>query len=526
MDELAIIQLALSRLKDNPFAYLTKIEYKQLDPTLRENWYQENRNHVKVCSICFGRTCHIDISEDPIVPCPYGTAEIIDVTDNDRYIYRFTLDRFLLSLQEKFNLAEDSVEYKHIHMLGSFNENDLEWQLAFTFGQYLDQSIGDVLLYKLRFPSTLTLLLVDDLPNLHAFEQSVLINYGVYVVTWYEGVEQQPEKLSSKYEAEIKLRQSFTKLTDGTESTKFLLKQLEKTATAGNMGDEFEDAVFTVIKNLFQTVIPFGAQFKGFAVPDGLATHTSLTPLPVLFYDCKSFKGPNYKDKPQTAMQANYYQDFLADFFHSNGYENLGFVIFSSHYPDDVKAHIRGSSQWQYVQNNCTIFFVDVESMMKAKQLLDEFSTHSNFDHHTFLNLCFLDQANDLKDTEVQGFYSKLFPASVHDHFRFVNALKIEIAIVAAFLAGVLSNRLPIEEEVTSLLKQAKHDNLTRKVRNPLASYFLRKFADMMKEDENVPHLHPLSVLLISKRFESNLCNACGEALVERVQDIARKKMG
>ena len=63
---------------------------------------------------------------------------------------------------------------------------------------------------------------------------------------------------------------------------KRLLATLEKAATSGD-GDWFEDEVYRLLKKIVPFVVPFGAQYKGFSVPDGMIFGGTAYPFPTLF---------------------------------------------------------------------------------------------------------------------------------------------------------------------------------------------------------------------------------------------------
>ena len=286
-------------------------------------------------------------------------------------------------------------------------------------------------------------------------------------------------------------------------------------------GDPFEEEVFAVCQHLFQTAQTFGGNLKGVAIPDGMLTDTTdSSSLPILFYDCKSFKGDEFKHKAEIPMQVNYYQDFLENFFSADKYENAGFIIFSSSYPDKVKASIEGSAQWRYVQEKCTVFFVNVDSLERVKDLIERYG-HS-VDRRTFLDICFLAKTSQLGERETQAYYEKLFPASEYSKFRFPTADQFEVAYVAAMVNDYVkkseSALAGLDVGLKQAIRQAQHENKKSRVRSAVIPPFAEDFVKATKNGTADSFLSPLSRLLILNRME-DLLRSYGEDQYEEEYD-------
>ena len=272
-------------------------------------------------------------------------------------------------------------------------------------------------------------------------------------------------------------------------------------------------------------VIPFGGQYKGFAVPDGLIANIRRhQKIPILFYDCKSFAGDKYRHKPDIPMQANYYQDFLEDFFVKGDHDNAGFIIFSSAFPEDVHRSITGSAQWNYVQSRCTIFFINVDSMEQLDALTGSYGYE--FDRQVLFDICFTDNLTALEDHEVTRAYEELFPASAYSAFRFVLSDQLVVAFVAACISQYEQVRKDglaiIDEGLQPIMRRAKHENLKRNITNPTLPEILQDFMQAVKDKRVNQFLNPLARLLILKRFENLAVLAMGEKqYMQQLSDAA-----
>lgn len=316
----------------------------------------------------------------------------------------------------------------------------------------------------------------------------------------------------------MQLRRTLYNLNLQSKSN-LIVSALRQAATTAQ-GDLFEEEIYRINKWAFQKVIPFGGQYKGFAVPDGLITNfCPQQKTSMLFYDCKSFAGDRYKPKAEIPMQANYYQDFLEDFFNEGDYDNAGFIIFSSAFPKDVQDSIRGSAQWKYVQGRCTLFFVNVESMEQLGDLTARYGYE--FDRQVLFDICFTDDLKDLGNDAVASIYAEQFPASAYTSFRFLASDQLVVAFIAACITQYQRVRqiglAALDEGLESLMLQAKHDEMKRKnIANPTVPEFLQDYVQAVKQKNSDSFLNPLARLLILKRLRRLAVDAFGPDLYAR----------
>lgn len=527
-NELCMMDTALKRLNNNPSSSVIHDEYQGFETHLAEKWYVKNNRNIKICSICSGRVCKLEITEFPFIPCPEGTGEIIAVRENDRICYNFDMERFFIHLCSSLNLPPNDIKnVGGCYVVGKVEHYQDTWDVLFSFSRNLTWLFGNyVIELSQHFSSAFKLVIVDEVPPLDKFQASVLLQMGIYLMAWRNVSKDTIQQIYETHSNDLQIRRDLMKA--GIQDNSMLVSALRRAATTAD-GDGFEEEVFNVCRWLFQRIIPFGKEYKGFAIPDGLITDTRENPMPLLFYDCKSFQGEEFKHKAQTPMQVNYYEDFINKFLKNESYINKGFIIFSSDFPDKVQSSITESAQWKFVQGKCKLFFINVEGLERAKQLIEMYGDNASFDSHVFLDICFHENLyQDIDSNSVlHEYYQKLFPALAYSAFRFLSAMQMEIGIIAGYLSGhyrLQDKMAGLEQKLKRAVQLAKHGNqLKKRIKRPTASILLKKIIDNITSGKEI-EFHPLSTLLILNYHEEDLMFSCGEErfIEEQVKAIEK----
>ncbi|MCV5426805.1 hypothetical protein OFM81_28495, partial [Escherichia coli] len=89
-----------------------------IENSLRDKWFTVLTMKSIACPIC-GNLCHLTFDEDDdFVICP-NTNEIIDITDEQRFKYRFKFDEFLCELQKEWKVERREGTYGGFSSIGS-----------------------------------------------------------------------------------------------------------------------------------------------------------------------------------------------------------------------------------------------------------------------------------------------------------------------------------------------------------------------------------------------------------------------
>jgi hypothetical protein len=505
--------------KSQPFRNLTHKEYLSLSDE-KELWFLQREKDTLVCSICLGRTCNVHFPpSQPFIPCPEGESNIIEVKDENRYTYAFDRESFYETFRSSLSKPYESKNtFSPFMMLGEYQDENYDWLVGFLPSHSIKTNVYACLEALKTSGKHVLLLFTDNKDWIDTSFQGVLSTHNIFIASWNHELTDVISKIYEDQKASLHVKESILQLNELEEDTTIEISALERAATTAD-GDGFEDEVYKVIRRVFQTVVPFGGQYKGFAVPDGLITQPNDTPFPVLFYDCKSFKGEEYKHKSQIPMQVNYYESFLEDFFTDQQVENAGFVIFSSSFPEEVQKQITGSAQWKYVEQNCNIYFISVPVLNRIEKLLNLFEAGGNFLSEDFFNLCFKQQTLLIKHPKSRKLYESLFGQNGFEHFYFLKEEQVEVALINSFLNYVLTlNKMEgLSRSLKVVVENALHENLSRKVEKPNLFYFNEVFLHQL--DSLVKELHPLSIYMILKRNEDDFYKILGEKKFNQIEE-------
>lgn len=524
--ETELLSKILYEIKGNPKALFPNQEWSAIWPTIKpqlvERWFEQVPMHSKLCERCLGRTCRIEFENiDHFIPCPHGVQEIIDITDVDRIKYRFEFNKFLNGIQAQLGLAESINSENHLQILGTYEWKEDYWQIVFAFNDAI--SIGSIINMRISNPASFSLVILDQQIILDDYELAKYASFGIFHTTWDQPLAEIIQRFYTNELHEMEIVRELSK-TEGISGV--LNEMLLKTATEGK-GTPFETAVYKAVKRLFQVVLPFGGSYSGFSVPDGLILDSDEQPFPTLFYDCKSFIGDSYKHKPEIAMQVNYYEGFLREFYAKVKYRRTGFAIIASSFPEAVQQQISGSAQWKYVFDNFKVFFMDISFLQSAMKFIDDFEVEGDqFIKLDFMRFCFDDDISKLSE-QAQSYYLKLYDQSVYTNNRFLNGEISEIAIVTALL-NKLDNQSGLDgvsKDLKSVLRMAKHENMERTVKRPVIFSFMNQFIEKIRNNTIFDDMHPLSILTILERNDDELSLQLGEELLNSIEDITIGKL-
>ncbi|ASI79567.1 hypothetical protein BA202_20725 [Bacillus cereus] len=522
--EQLFIEDILLRLKGNIYSYFSMYDYEKMDPNYKGRWIKRENANSKICNLCFNKNCRIEFEKDKrLLPCPHGIPEVIEINEEDRSNYHFEFSIFLEELSKGMETNGEINWIKQFHILGYTEYKKSNWKIMFTFGWKLEQAMGELIEIHLRNLTTFTLILVDEVPRLNSFYCSMLQNLGIFIENWKEYKTQILAEIYQQKRPQWEVRKELESLAVD-DMNKRLLATLEKAATSGD-GDWFEDEVYRLLKKIVPFVVPFGAQYKGFSVPDGMIFGGTAYPFPTLFYDCKSSTHDDYATKPEVAMQVNYYLDFLSHFHNqSQKYENSGFVIFADTFDEVSQKKITGSPQWKLVQEKGKLFYVDRRCLERIESFTEVSDMQMYINAVDVFNICFNEKINVMEDSQVQIYYEKLFPTSSLNKFRFLKPEQFEIAIIAAIINEFYRINIVngTRDDIAEGIRKAKHDNMVRKwIQQPNVFPFISIFIKLVKENK----LHPLSILLIAYRLRSSLQEALGQEGVMEIIYAAEDKI-
>ncbi|MBM7541289.1 hypothetical protein [Amphibacillus cookii] len=517
-----LVKDILQEIQSNEYKYFTEQEIQLLMERDKEilNWFKTKSLSSKSCSICFGRNCKVDFDkDDDFLPCPYGENEIIEITESDKVGYIFKMDALLHNIREVLGLEGERKRYSSFRYIGEKSIRDDNWSVAFSFGKYSNHSLGEAFEFHLQKSSIFTLIIFDEIPTYVSENNELLKQLGIYYIPFDLIQQDTIENLYEEFPDDIQIRKTLINVENEVSIEKVTVSELWKHATAGNKGDQFEDSVLQIIKKAFYNVIPFGSLYKGMAIPDGLIMNKNKEKISTLFYDCKSFSGDEYKHKAATPMQVNYYQSFLESFY-KQGYNNSGFVIFSSEYPDDVKKQITGSAQWDFVQQNNKVFFLSVRGLEKLDYLLKEFDSHDVLNTSVLFELLFERNGEYILSDSLKDKYYKLFHSDSQDNFFFISPEHIEVAIIISMLQKVSEKYADegIRKHLKETMRKAQHTNKKGRIKKPQISSFVEKMIDVINKKEELA-LHPLSILIFLDHQDDEMCNYFGEEKYDEIYE-------
>lgn len=524
-----LIKSVLREISKNEYKHFKPVEIMQFSPEKEHvlSWFEERENNTKACTLCFGKSCRVEfIPSDDFLPCPYGESEIIDITKNDRIGYVFKMTKFLTEIQQVLEINGEIERLDPFYVIGEKKVDKDNWLITFSLAKHLEKSLGSALEINFKRPSLFTLLILDEIPKYVVERQELLRQLGIFYITWDKLEINTIKSTYDTYSDELQVRKALITIEDQVPLEKVSVSKLWKYATAGNKGDQFEDSVLQIIQKVFYNVIPFGSLYKGVSIPDGLIMQKQENITSTLFYDCKSFKGEEFRHKAATPMQVNYYQDFL-EAFYNQGYQDCGFIIFSSEYPEDVKRQITGSAQWRYVQEKNKIYFINVTGLERLNLLLTEFPFNNSFDSKSFFCLLFEQKLSYIIAEDLKEIYTKLFITEPQNNFFFISPEQIEVALIISMLEKVSEHYGDegIRKHLKLTIKKAQHTNKIReRIRTPQNSRFIEKMISILEGKEEM-ELHPLSMLIFLNHQEDEMYMHFGENKYEEFLDHYQIKL-
>lgn len=500
-------------------------EYDLIESSLRDKWFIALTMTSTTCPICED-LCHLAFDEDDdFVVCP-NTHEIIDITDEQRFKYRFKLDEFLCELQKEWKIERREGSWKSFSSIGSTSYKEDKWLIMFGLGNEKVNSIRNIMELRTHFPQDYILLIVNEFLSYEEPQKQILNNMGVFLASWEESLESTFNHIYSEQDQVLLLTKGILS-AGASKDTEIVMSALKHAATTAQ-GTEFERQVYNVIRQLFQIAMPFGSKYTGFGIPDGVISEGKSNPFPVMFYDCKSFKGEDYRHKSEIPMQVNYYEDFLENFFSKeHAYRNTGFIIFANKYSDDAQSSIIGSPHWQYVREKCTVFFMNVKALEKADEMAKNFFVQSGFNSFDFFQVCFENRTELFNDRETEQYYQQIFKDSLYSNLRFIDDVRIELALITGIVNAInnLNNKDGLSKDLKIVIKNSMHEKKKMRVHKPVISVFLSEFIEMMNTNELINKFHPLSILLVMNRFDDDLRSAVGEAKYDETLDEVQNKI-
>ncbi|MDA2309764.1 hypothetical protein [Bacillus cereus] len=500
-------------------------DYNLIENSLRDKWFTVLTMKSIACPIC-GNLCHLTFDEDDdFVICP-NTNEIIDITDEQRFKYRFKFDEFLCELQKEWKVERREGTYGGFSSIGSTSYQEDKWLIMFGLGDKRTNSVGNIMELRIHFPQDYIVLIVNEPLKYEESQKTILNNMGVFLATWEDSLDDTFNRIYCEQEQVLSLTRDV--LNAGANKDPEVIISVLKHAATTAQGTEFERQVYDVIRQLFQIAMPFGSKYTGFGIPDGVISEGKNNPFPVMFYDCKSFKGDDYRHKSEIPMQVNYYEDFLEKFFlKEHAYRNTGFIIFANEYSDKAKSSIIGSPHWQYVREKCTVFFMNVKALEKANEMAKKFFVQSGFNSFDFFQVCFENKINLFEDKETEQYYHQLFNDSLYSNLRFIDEVRMELALITGIANAItdLNNKEGLSKDLKAVLKNSMHENKKTRVHKPIMSVFLSEFIELMKSDELITKFHPLSILLVMNRFDDDLYNVIGEDKYDEILDEVRSRI-
>lgn len=479
----------LDILNNNPHHLFSKKEIKMH----QSNWFQQVKIETVICEEC-GDICQINCENEKYFSiCSNGHINYIDETGI--YKYKFKIDFLCKEIIKKFKIDEKNSDlFLNIRRLGTFNKISV----YFSLPSILKKEIFEFITDKLKNEVARIIITKKSLLPIQFIES--LKPFGIFIIDIFENGNL--DDFLAENEATIEL---FTKLN--TMSVDLKISNLKLAATSAS-GDEFEYETYKIISKVFNLCIPFGNQYKGFTIPDGMISDgKSENKSRILFYDCKSFNGDEYKHKPEIPMQVHFYERFLTDFFKYDEYVNQGFVIFSNSFSsEEVRKKIVGSPQWKYVFQYFNIYYIGVEELEHLKYLYDYFYNGNYYDGKVVFNLLFCKDVSQIKNTEVQFYYQRLFPLT-YEKYYFVDKREIEFAFIYGLIKGYLEkNRayLQLSEDLIDVIISAKHDNLNKGINSPQFFDLYAKLIESIKRGEldGLQNLSSFSIFAMMKEIE------------------------
>jgi sarcosine oxidase delta subunit len=500
-------------------------DYNLIESKLRDEWFTTLTMTRTTCPRC-GDLCQLEFTEnDDFVICP-NTHEIIDITDEQRFKYKFKLDEFLCVLQEEWKIEKRGVSWENFSSIGSTSHKEDKWLIMFGLGNERTNSIGNIMELRTHFPQDYILLVVNEPLKYEESQKQILNNMGVFLATWEDSLELTFNHIYSEKEQVLLLTRDVLN-AGANKDTEIVMSALKHAATTAQ-GTEFERQVYNVIRQLFQIAMPFGSKYTGFGIPDGVISEGKNNPFPIMFYDCKSFKGTDYRHKSEIPMQVNYYEDFLEKFFaKEHAYRNTGFIIFANDYSTNAQGSIMGSPHWQYVREKCTVFFMNVKALEKADEMAKKFFVQSGFNSFDFFQVCFENKTNLFNDKETEQYYQQLFNDSLYSNLRFIDETRMELALITGIANAItdLNSKEGLSKDLKAVIKNSMHEKKKMRVYKPVISIFLSDFIEMMKSDELIKEFHPISILLVMNRFDDDLRSAVGEDKYEETLDDVQSRI-
>ncbi|MGR5986147.1 hypothetical protein ACUC2M_21005 [Bacillus cytotoxicus] len=186
--EKELLKKVLTYLDKNVHYIMDHKEYDLIESSLRDKWFIALTMTSTTCPICED-LCHLAFDEDDdFVVCP-NTHEIIDITDEQRFKYRFKLDEFLCELQKEWKIERREGSWKSFSSIGSTSYKEDKWLIMFGLGNEKVNSIRNIMELRTHFPQDYILLIVNEFLSYEEPQKQILNNMGVFLASWEESLE-------------------------------------------------------------------------------------------------------------------------------------------------------------------------------------------------------------------------------------------------------------------------------------------------------------------------------------------------
>ncbi|BFJ02221.1 hypothetical protein [Priestia megaterium] len=486
----------IDTLNNNPYHLFSEKDVEALE----KEWFQSMKLETVICEECDDRGQIDDANGKYFSVCDNGHVTYLEEAQVNKY--KFKINYLQAEAVKKFNLiATEDIDTLNpaIRKIGTFGDISV----YFSLPKALETGVFNFVTSKLKSEVARIVLTKKELLPVLFIEN--LKAFGIFVVDIFE-----EDNLNTLLEEQEETISLFTKLESMSVDVK--ISNLELTATTAS-GDAFEDETYKIISKVFNLCIPFGNQYKGFAIPDGMISDGSRSESCVIFYDCKSFNTKDFKHKSEIPMQVNYYQSFLSDFFSHDEYTNKGFIIFSNSFSsEEVREKIIGSAQWKYVFEQTDIYYMGVKELEHLKFLYETFYDGSYYDDKVVFSLLFGRDISQISNNEVKASYQKIF-SPTYEKYHFIEKNEVEFAFIYGLIKGYLKkdrNYLTLSHDLTRVISSAKHDNLKKDINKPQFFDMYGKLMEAVKRKElgELEHLSPLSIFAMMKEIEISQSNA------------------
>lgn len=493
----------LRKIADERDHLFSRTELNELSATLAAKYFESEETLLIPCErVCGSPRCSGALVAKQRALCPVDKISA-KLADPEVYRqFRFRMESFLGDLQAFLGLTPAPVgTIARFRDLGVTGSQGLTWRFVFAGHRLVEWAA--LLNAGLRAACTEDAVVIITDTQIEGRLALELLALNIFIVTSDELAEKSTDKVLKDIAAEnqhvFHTWSALKAYVHGTFNPYHLSRLMNLASTAQSA--DFEDEAFRAIAPFFDTAIQLGKEYTGRSLPDGLLFTRVEGRYHVVLYDCKSFKGSEFKPKAEDVQQQYYYADLIAS-LGNVGMSVSGCMVLTNKVTPQVTDHIRSLQPWALLATKHGLLLIGADQLEHMTRVWTGLQPQvfTSFSREVFFSLLVMGivspQKDDL-DSDLLAAFEKLANRSKFHELHGVTSVEVELALSLGYLRG---HRSDVHTSVFPIINNAGSNRVVGTRWSPIERDIIRGIES--KAYETLPEtmgLSPLTLLVLGK---------------------------